>query len=89
MMEDVFPVEVKLVEREGRLDVVWSDDHVSPFPLVYLRAWCPCAVCQGHFTGEYKYIETKNPRPRQRPARGQLRHEVRLGRRARHGDLRL
>lgn len=62
MMEDVFPVEVKLVEREGRLDVVWSDDHVSPFPLVYLRAWCPCAVCQGHFTGEYKYIETQNPR---------------------------
>ncbi len=56
-MSDVFPVEVKLLESQGRLDVTWSDDHVSPFPLRYLRAWCPCAVCQGHFTGEYKYID--------------------------------
>lgn len=21
---------------------------MSPFPLDYLRSWCPCATCQGH-----------------------------------------
>ena len=58
-MEDVFPVEVKLLEEARILQVTWNDEHVSDYPLDYIRGWCPCAVCQGHFTNEYKYIETQ------------------------------
>ncbi len=58
-MEDVFPVEVKLQEAEGSLTITWSDDHVSAFSLAYVRGWCPCAVCQGHFTGQWRYIESR------------------------------
>ena len=54
-MEDIYPVEVKLIAAERRLHITWSNDHVSPFSLSYLRGWCPCAVCQGHFQEEWKY----------------------------------
>ena len=39
--------------REGRAARVrdLGDGHVSPFPLDYLRSWCPCAGCQGHAPG--------------------------------------
>jgi gamma-butyrobetaine dioxygenase/trimethyllysine dioxygenase len=29
----------------ARLEIVWSDDHVSLFPSVWLRAACTCAQC--------------------------------------------
>lgn len=60
-MEEAFPVEVKVLDEEGRVDVTWSDGHVSPFPLRYLRGWCPCAICQGHFQGEFRFIENEGP----------------------------
>ena len=59
-MDDVFPTEVKLLEKEGTLQLTWNDDHLSTFSLSYVRGWCPCAVCQGHFTGEWRFIETAN-----------------------------
>ena len=59
-MEDVFPVEVRLKEDEGTLTLTWSDDHISTLTLAYARGWCPCAVCQGHFTGEWRFIETSH-----------------------------
>jgi DUF971 family protein len=55
MTDDIFPVEVKLMEAEARLDITWANDHVSSFPLRYLRGWCPCAVCQGHFQEEWRF----------------------------------
>jgi DUF971 family protein len=61
MSEDIFPDEVKLVEAERRLDITWSNGHKSPFTLEYVRGWCPCAVCQGHFQEEWKYQEVANP----------------------------
>ncbi len=60
-MEDVYPVEAKLMEAEGLLKITWSDEHTSDFPLAYLRGWCPCAGCQGHFNSEMRYIETATP----------------------------
>lgn len=42
------PVEVRHEKGARRLVVTWDDEHVSPFPLDYLRSWCPCASCQGH-----------------------------------------
>lgn len=53
--EDVFPEEVRLKQEEGMVYITWSDDHTSPFPLAYIRGWCPCARCQGHFTSEVRY----------------------------------
>jgi DUF971 family protein len=61
MSDDNYPEEVKLMEAEGRLDITWEDGHVSRFPLAYVRGWCPCAVCQGHFQEEWKYQEVANP----------------------------
>ena len=45
----VFPTEFHLREAESLLEVVWSDGHRHAFALRYLRGWCPCAKCQGHF----------------------------------------
>jgi DUF971 family protein len=41
-------VEVRHEKGARRLVVTWDDGHVSPFPIDYLRSWCPCATCQGH-----------------------------------------
>lgn len=42
------PVEVRHETAARRVVITWDDGHVSPFPLDYLRSWCPCATCQGH-----------------------------------------
>jgi DUF971 family protein len=42
------PVEARHEKGARRLVITWSDGHVSPYPLDYLRSWCPCASCQGH-----------------------------------------
>lgn len=49
------PVEVRHEKAARRLVITWDDDHVSEFPLDYLRSWCPCATCQGH-APEAKYL---------------------------------
>ena len=60
-MDDFYPTEVRLLEKEERLKLTWNDDHESDFSLKYVRGWCPCAVCQGHFTGEWRFIENASP----------------------------
>lgn len=52
----VTPTEVHLRTDAKRLDIVWSDGREDRFALAYLRGWCPCAVCQGHFVTEKKFI---------------------------------
>jgi DUF971 family protein len=42
------PVEIRHERTARRVVVTWEDEHVSVFPLDYLRSWCPCAMCQGH-----------------------------------------
>lgn len=42
------PVDVAYVRAERLLRVTWDDDFVADLPAEYLRAWCPCAACQGH-----------------------------------------
>ena len=34
--------------RDNTLTITWEDGTVSVLPIPYLRAWCPCAGCQGH-----------------------------------------
>lgn len=62
MSDDFYPVEVHLRERERVLELTWDDGHVSPYPLDYLRGWCTCATCQGHFRSELRFIEAPNLR---------------------------
>jgi DUF971 family protein len=39
------PVELEL-KRTKELIVRWDDGHISVYPLVQLRAACPCAACK-------------------------------------------
>ena len=51
------PTEVHLRQAERRLDITWDDGHTSQFALRYLRGYCPCASCQGHFSGTVTFID--------------------------------
>lgn len=46
------PTEVHLHQAEKVLDITWDDGTTNRFALAYLRGWCPCAVCQGHFAAK-------------------------------------
>ncbi len=54
------PTQFKLKQEEGTLTVVWSDGHEFCYSLRYLRGWCPCAGCQGHFNKVKKFIDGAN-----------------------------
>ena len=56
------PVDIELKQAAGELLITWSDQHVSRFSLRYLRGWCPCAKCQGHFSDAKKFVASTNPR---------------------------
>ncbi len=51
---------VNHIEEEKLVRVLWDDDHLSDYPLGYLRGWCPCAVCQGH-EGERRFLHVEDP----------------------------
>lgn len=42
------PVDVALSNKQRTLTIEWEDGPTSVLRLDYLRAWCPCAGCQGH-----------------------------------------
>jgi DUF971 family protein len=42
------PVDIAHAPAERRLTITWDDGVVDELPAAYLRAWCPCATCQGH-----------------------------------------
>ena len=44
----IVPVGVKAPHGARSMEISWSDGHVSPLPHEILRAFCPCARCQGH-----------------------------------------
>jgi DUF971 family protein len=50
------PVTVHHHTDDHRLDIEWSDGRVSSYDLAYLRGFCPCAGCQGHFSGRVTYV---------------------------------
>ncbi len=54
------PALVTYVEEEKVVRILWDDDHLSDYPLGYLRGWCPCALCQGH-GGERRFVHAENP----------------------------
>ena len=42
------PVDIVHRTRDRALVITWEDASQSEYPASYLRAWCPCAECQGH-----------------------------------------
>ncbi len=44
------PVDLAHSPSRNLLTITWSDGLVCEMPIDYLRAWCPCAQCQGHGT---------------------------------------
>ncbi len=52
----VSPTEIHLREADSVLAIQWSDGSSNEFALAYLRGWCPCAHCQGHFVMEKRFI---------------------------------
>jgi len=43
----IVPERIEVDVKMQRLNIEWSDDHVSVFPLDALRQACPCAQCGG------------------------------------------
>ena len=50
------PVEVALLADQRCIEISWDDGVTTPLALDYLRGWCPCAACQGHFNLEKRFI---------------------------------
>ncbi len=44
----VQPVDIEHDRGARRLTITWDDGRRSRLGMDYLRAWCPCAACQGH-----------------------------------------
>lgn len=55
------PTEIRLEEAAARLTIAWDDGATSVFSLKYLRGWCPCAHCQGHFQTVYRFQDVARP----------------------------
>jgi DUF971 family protein len=54
------PTLLHLKEAEKQLVITWSDGHSFSYSLRYLRGWCPCAHCQGHFAAQKQFIANAN-----------------------------
>ncbi len=59
-MEPVL-IEVLRQPEVRRLRLTWSDGHAAAYDCDYLRAWCPCAGCQGHVGLTIRYQPAAGP----------------------------
>ena len=57
---DVFPTSLR---QSGplELEIAWSDEHLSRYPVVMLRRACRCAACIDEWTGEQILKEDQVP----------------------------
>lgn len=55
------PTQVHLREADRTLELEWTDGAKTLFSLRYLRGWCPCAHCQGHFAKEMRFQDVPDP----------------------------
>ncbi len=54
--KQIVPLDIKVENETQRVLVKWADGHTSIYAISRLRAYCPCAVCQGHEVGGLKHI---------------------------------
>jgi DUF971 family protein len=40
------PAELAIDRSAGVLTITWADQHISRYPLPWLRSNCPCATCR-------------------------------------------
>ena len=40
------PRDLDIDRAAGRLTITWADQHISEYPLRWLRTHCPCATCR-------------------------------------------
>lgn len=55
------PTEVRYLEDEQLLRIVFVDDLVVDYPTPFLRGFCPCARCQGHGAGPPTWTPAPHP----------------------------
>lgn len=55
-MANSYPTEINHVKSRGMVRITWDDGHVGEYAEVYLRGYCPCALCQGHGS-QRKFID--------------------------------
>lgn len=54
-----FPLAVRAPRGGDTVEIDWADGHLGVLPNALLRAYCPCAGCQGH-TGEIRFVPGGN-----------------------------
>lgn len=55
----VYPTEINHIKSRATVRVTWEDGHMSEYDEVYLRGYCPCALCQGH-GAQHRFIDSPN-----------------------------
>ncbi len=53
------PLAVRAPIGGDTVEIDWADGHLGVLPNALLRAYCPCAGCQGH-SGEIRYLPGGN-----------------------------
>ncbi|TAK59383.1 MAG: DUF971 domain-containing protein [Bacteroidetes bacterium] len=70
------PKSIKKI-NPNELQLVWSDEHESVYPISYLRDLCPCAGCAGETVLFHQYVPP--PPDKLTPGRYELKNIVPVG----------
>jgi len=47
------PQNIRVLQEEHIIEIVWNDDTISRLPMRPVRQSCPCAACVNEFPGEH------------------------------------
>lgn len=53
------PVDIQVQNEKSLIAIKWKDGKTSNLPITRVRAYCPCAECQGHHAGVLRKIENR------------------------------
>jgi DUF971 family protein len=59
MTQETTALQVRSPVGGDTTEIDWADGHKGVLPNATLRAYCPCAGCQGH-SGEIRYVPGGN-----------------------------
>ena len=55
------PNHIHYLSESKTLEVTFDTGETISYPTVYLRGYCPCALCQGHSGGPPKWVPVTHP----------------------------